>query len=79
MFEATDQVTEDHLHAYEWFSPANISAGTVFDTVATELALDRHHGSVANYLFLDGHVESIATDQIRDWCDQPFDFAKPQR
>ena len=42
-----------------------------------EVAVDRHHGGVANYLFADGHVEPIAAQQIAEWCDAGVNFAIP--
>ena len=79
MFEGTDHVHHDHVHSYEWFSENNIADGHVFDAVAHEVAVDRHQGDVANYLYLDGHVASLNVQQIQEWCDKPFNFAKPER
>ncbi|MEO0530722.1 MAG: DUF1559 domain-containing protein [Planctomycetota bacterium] len=42
-----------------------------------ELAVDRHQGNVANYLFADGRVEAISAGQIAEWCDEGFNFALP--
>ena len=42
-----------------------------------DLAVDRHQGNVANYLYADGHVKAIPASQIEEWCDEGFDFAKP--
>lgn len=78
MFEGTENVHLDHIHSYDWFSENNINNGRVFDAVASEVAVDRHHRSTANYLYLDGHIESISSEQIAAWCRKPFNFAKPQ-
>ena len=78
MFEAAENVHEDHLHAFDWFSEGYVNQGTVFNQVSGEVAVDRH-GTVANYLYLDGHVSAISTEQIQDWCNQPFNFAQPQK
>ena len=67
----------DHVHSYAWFTERNISYGTVYLEVSYEVAVDRHHGSTANYLFCDGHVESISSEQIKKWCDDGDNFAKP--
>ncbi|MEM7315885.1 MAG: DUF1559 domain-containing protein [Planctomycetota bacterium] len=79
MFEGTDRVHNDHLHSYDWFSEGNINQGRVFEAVSGEVHVDRHQGGLANYLYLDGHVQAIPAGQIREWCDAPFNFAKPQR
>ena len=41
------------------------------------MAVDRHVGSTANYLYADGHVDAIPADQISDWCASGFNFALP--
>ena len=77
MLEAADnENSTDHVHSYDWFSaePAHI-----FDQVTSEVAVERHLHVGANYLFLDGHVESIPSAKIQEWCSQSFNFAKPQK
>ena len=69
----------DHVHSYLWFSEQNIRNDVVLMTVASEVAIERHTGGVANYLFADGHVEAISADQIAQWCDEEFNFALPQQ
>ena len=49
----------------------------VWDEVQKEVAVTRHHGGVANYLYADAHVEAISADQIAEWCDASFNFAIP--
>jgi prepilin-type processing-associated H-X9-DG protein len=72
----------DHVESPEWFSAYNLKRNTppsraVWDAVRDEVALDRHHGGVANYLYADGHVEPIAAEKISEWCDTGFNFAIP--
>lgn len=79
MFEAAEvenDWTIDHVHSYDWFNDA---PERIFDGVANEVAVERHHGSSANYLFLDAHVETIPAAQIQEWCLEQFNFAKPQK
>lgn len=78
LFEGTENIHNDHLHSYDWFSEGNINQGKVFDFVSGEVAVDRH-GGVANYLYLDGHISTIGSDQIQEWCSIPFNFATPQK
>nr|WP_232536402.1 hypothetical protein [Lacipirellula parvula] len=45
--------------------------------IQSDIKLDRHAAS-SNYLYLDGHVDLIAAETIRQWADEGFNFAKPQ-
>jgi prepilin-type processing-associated H-X9-DG protein len=74
----------DHVHCYTWFSEANLALKgpphhAVYKAVEAEVAVDRHPGSTANYLYADGHVESIASEQIAAWCSEGFNFAAPMK
>lgn len=73
----TASVTFDHVESDEWFSEKNVRNNQVFDKVKAQVAIDRHQGTLANYLYADGHVKAIASDQIASWCEDSFDFAKP--
>ncbi len=78
MFEAADVLDDDHVtdhvDSYDWFDSADI-----FDRVSSDIAVRRHQGVCANYLFLDAHVQTITVEQIQEWCSMHFDFAKPQQ
>lgn len=78
MFEAAEQVHLDHTHSFEWFEEDHIRQGLVFGLVEKEVAV-RRHGSTANYLYLDAHVQTISEEQVREWCELPFNFAIPQK
>jgi prepilin-type processing-associated H-X9-DG protein len=67
----------DHAHASQWFSDLNRSWGIVAQAVAKDIQADRH-SKTANYLYLDGHVDSIASAQIAQWIAQDVNFAKPE-
>ncbi len=79
----------DHAHTYEWFSSFNLanneSSRAVWKRVAGEpdgsfpgeLAVERHLGASANYLYADGSVRVIAAEQIAQWCDEGFNFVIP--
>jgi prepilin-type N-terminal cleavage/methylation domain-containing protein/prepilin-type processing-associated H-X9-DG protein len=67
----------EHTHSTAWFSPINVVSGVVLEEIEREVKIDRHVES-AHYLYLDGHVETIAKAQIAAWVDEEFDFAKPQ-
>ena len=72
----------DNVHPYTWFNQQNMANRdaphyAVLKAVQTEVAIDRHSGEVANYLYADGHVATISAAQITQWCSEGFDFAKP--
>lgn len=74
----------DHVHCYSWFSAANLANRgaphfAVYKEVEKEVTLDRHPGSTANYLYADGHVDSISSEQIATWCSEGFNFAAPRK
>jgi prepilin-type N-terminal cleavage/methylation domain-containing protein/prepilin-type processing-associated H-X9-DG protein len=79
-FELSDargvQLANDHIHTFDWFTPVNIAAGTVWTYITGDVQVDRH-GTGAHYLYADGHVAFIPSDQIHAWAIQPFNFALP--
>ncbi|MBX3424471.1 MAG: DUF1559 domain-containing protein [Pirellulales bacterium] len=83
MFEvrtSVADVTFDHVESTDWFKEEHLrnnATRAVYNRVKQDLALDRHHGTAANYLYADGHVGAIDSSQIAGWCDEGFDFAKP--
>ena len=86
-------ITKDHVECPDWFSAYNLKRNTppnhaVWDAVADEetgkedekpgeVAVVRHQGGVANYLYADGHVDAIPAEQIAEWCDSGINFAIP--
>lgn len=79
----------DHAHTYEWFSQANLEnndspyravwkavVGDNEEGIPGELAVDRHWG-VANYLYADGSVRVISSEQVAEWCDTGENFVIP--
>jgi prepilin-type N-terminal cleavage/methylation domain-containing protein/prepilin-type processing-associated H-X9-DG protein len=74
----------DHVHSYSWFTATNlVHRGppnfAVLKAVEEEVAIDRHPGGTANYLYADGHVDSISSEQIATWCSEGFNFALPTK
>jgi prepilin-type N-terminal cleavage/methylation domain-containing protein/prepilin-type processing-associated H-X9-DG protein len=67
---------EDHVHSFDWFQNSLIKKGQVYSTISNEVAVERHSGT-AHYLYADGHVELISSQQIQEWATQPFNFALP--
>jgi prepilin-type N-terminal cleavage/methylation domain-containing protein/prepilin-type processing-associated H-X9-DG protein len=81
MFEIADKESaipdNDHAHASTWFAPLFVQRGEVLYQIQQEVQIDRHQQG-AQYLFLDGHVETIPASQIAEWVNAGFQFAKPQ-
>jgi len=85
LFEANAsalKLTVDHVESDKWFSEQrlerNAAERAVWEAVRGDVAVERHHGTVANYLFADGHVDAISAEQIAQWCDAGEDFASPR-
>ena len=72
-------VNFDHVHSPEWFTEAYPTANERWAVVQKEVAVDRHGGHLANYLYADGHVEPIAASQISQWVEEGLNFARPPR
>ncbi len=85
MFEAKEGIDVDHTHGWQWFSSYNLQYQTpelslVWDELQREVAPERHPGNAANYLFGDGHVELISSEQVQLWCAEGTaseNFARP--
>ena len=70
----------DHTHSTMWFDSGDwdpSKADNAWEAINAEVAVDRHAGRVANYLYADGHVDAIASQQIRVWCQEGLNFAYP--
>lgn len=81
LFEAGPGVddTRDHVHSSTWFTETFSTPEARWEQVQKEVAVDRHVGGVANYLYADGHVKPIAAEQINQWIVEGTDFARPPR
>jgi prepilin-type N-terminal cleavage/methylation domain-containing protein/prepilin-type processing-associated H-X9-DG protein len=85
VFTSSDQkgtaVTEDHTHSRNWFKT---SIG-VWNRILADIQPDRFGGSRtgphtsgdANYLYGDGHVETLPASQLKEWAVARFAFALP--
>ncbi len=76
------ETTQDHVESNDWFSSFNLKRNApprraVWNAVQAEVAVERHPGSTANYLYADGHVEPITAVKVAEWCDAGFNFAIP--
>ena len=57
--------SEDHLHPEQWFYNIQLAKG--------QIAWDRHDGK-SNYLFADGHVETLEIEKTYTWPGYCFWF-----
>ena len=65
-----DSEKTDHVHSMNWFRPLDVYFNRVFDeNVQGEISTDRH-GEGSNYLYVDGRVEFIPQETVRNWCQQ---------
>jgi len=82
VFEGADQrslaMTQDHVHSYNWFNTTNRKRGTTWQAITGEIQVDRHQGA-SNYLYADGHVESIKADTLKSLADEGTDFSLPPK
>ncbi|QDT69109.1 hypothetical protein MalM25_20370 [Planctomycetes bacterium MalM25] len=82
LFEAgrTVESAYDHLHTWEWFmlEPGYTAKGRM-ERIQIDVVIDRHQGSVSNYLYADGHVAAISEQQIAEWVEEEFNFARPAK
>ena len=66
--------TFDHVDSQYWFRETNVldkdNKGLVWLEVQSQVAVTRHQGDVANYLYADGHVEAISAEDIAAWCKE---------
>jgi prepilin-type processing-associated H-X9-DG protein len=74
---ATVEGTLDHVDSWTWFTEAYPTAADRWARVQQELAVDRHGGNVANYLYADGHVSGISAAQIQAWIEAEHNFVRP--
>jgi len=90
LFEAGNAVDLqfDHVDSWIWFTDDYPTAAERWDRIAYEdaiandrgeVAVDRHAGNVANYLYADGHVVAISASQIAEWVEAGVNFARPPR
>ena len=84
LFEGADErgPLADHAHCSTWYSAFKIANGFVWPGILGEIKPDRHRNS-ANYLFADGHEETISDATLYQWVQRDIaeksNFAKPRQ
>jgi prepilin-type processing-associated H-X9-DG protein/prepilin-type N-terminal cleavage/methylation domain-containing protein len=87
VFTGSDQrgqsVLSDHTHSRNWFSVQGPDP-LRWTKITGDIQPDRFNGDktthtsgYANYLYADGHVETIPASDIKSWADDNVNFAKP--
>jgi prepilin-type processing-associated H-X9-DG protein len=76
--------TEDHTHSRNWFRSAAGAWGRICADIqpnrfgsAPNLPREQRGAGVTNYLYGDGHVDTIPASQIWQWAAAGFNFALP--
>ncbi len=85
MFEGANYgrtVEDDHVHTSTWYAPSDIAQGTVINTMIAEIN-PTQHVTCANYLYADGHAETVSYDTFQSWVQADIaagtNFARPRK
>ncbi len=57
---------DDHVHTSQWYAPGDIEHGLAWNTIISEIN-PQAHIDTANYLYADGHVDTIPLETIYSW------------
>ncbi|MEX2113243.1 MAG: DUF1559 domain-containing protein [Pirellulales bacterium] len=88
VFEGGDKrnPTDEHVHCSTWYTALKVSKGVDYVwayMTAKEFKPDRHIGETSNYLYADGHVETISMETVYRWVQDDVtrgtNFAKPAK
>lgn len=81
VFEGADgRQNPNSCYPNNWFTQQNIDAKQVLQQMEAEVKINRH-GGAANYLYADGHIDTIPEETIVQWVNQGTvnsNFARPQ-
>lgn len=80
--DLSPSLTSDHTHSRLWFQSGQ---GQAWDPIRADIQPDRFHGRRVEdntngsslYLFADSRVENLQAQQVKEWADEGFNFAKP--
>ncbi len=75
LFEAAPGNYESSVNPRNWF--ADPSPTQVLENFLAEVDGQRHFGTLANYVYLDGHTDTIDMSQIDSWINKRFNFGIP--
>ena len=57
-----------------FFSEENVRSGRTLEWVSSLIEYRRHSKSLANYLYYDGHVQTIPATGIEEWVQRGWNF-----
>lgn len=57
-----------------FFSQENVRSGKTLEWVSSIIEYRRHSKSLANYLYYDGHVQTIPATAIEEWVQRGWNF-----
>jgi len=66
--------TQSGLWISRWFNEQNARSGETLRLVRKLIEYQRHSDSLANYLYFDGHVQTIPAQAIEEWCQRGWNF-----
>jgi prepilin-type N-terminal cleavage/methylation domain-containing protein/prepilin-type processing-associated H-X9-DG protein len=74
LFEGSNavRVEGDHVHTSTWYAPGDIAHGLAMATITAEINPQRHD-TCANYLYGDGHAETVPYETFLQWVQQDID------
>jgi prepilin-type N-terminal cleavage/methylation domain-containing protein/prepilin-type processing-associated H-X9-DG protein len=76
LFEGANEgrgVKLDHVHCSNWYSPGDIAMNQVWETILAEINPTQHRELYSNYLFADGHVETVSHETFGEWVQRDVD------
>jgi prepilin-type N-terminal cleavage/methylation domain-containing protein/prepilin-type processing-associated H-X9-DG protein len=82
LFEGSDTrlITEDHVDTSQWYLPFDVAHGLAWSMMLKDITPTRH-GDCSNYLYADGHSETISLTAFSGWVQQDIahgtNFARP--
>jgi prepilin-type N-terminal cleavage/methylation domain-containing protein/prepilin-type processing-associated H-X9-DG protein len=75
LFESAAGYYGEQVDPRTWFGVSDPAA--VLQNILSEVDAGRHFGTLANYVFLDGHTETIDLSQVDSWVHQRRNFGLP--
>ena len=71
LFEGSSSrsATDDHVHTSSWYAPQDIVHGMVWSNMLLEIN-PAQHVDKANYLYADGHAETVPQETVYLWVEQ---------
>jgi prepilin-type processing-associated H-X9-DG protein len=73
LFEGANEgrsIKLDHVHCSNWYSPSDIAMNQVWETILAEVNPNQHQDVCSNYLYADGHVDSISRETFAAWVQR---------